>query len=269
MLAALTLAVLIGVAGLTGYLALFEERFIFFPSQTIRMTPGDVGLAFQDRQFVTEDGIVLHGWHIPHPRARYTVLDFHGNAGNIGDRVYRYRRWHDWGVAVFGFDYRGYGRSQGTPSESGLYRDAAAAWRDVTHGLATPAHRVILVGRSLGSGPAVDLAMSVSAGGLVLETPFTSIPDLARVVYPYLPASFLVRTRFDNVSKIARIRVPLMVIHGEDDDIIPMAMGRRLYDTAPQPKVWVSFPGGHNDFEMISDAAYVEAWRSFLASLDR
>jgi fermentation-respiration switch protein FrsA (DUF1100 family) len=226
-----------------------------------------VGLPYEDRSLTTDDGVRLHAWHIPNPEARYTAIDFHGNAGNLGDRVDRYAQWHRLGLAVFAVDYRGYGRSEGSPSEGGLYRDARAAWADITGALGIPPGRVIVVGRSLGGGPATQLALEVAPAGLVLETPMTSIPAMARVVYPWLPVSLLARTKFDNLAKIGSVRSPVMVVQAEQDDVIPPWMSRRLFDAAPEPKQWVSLAGGHNDFDEVSRQRYEDAWRTFLGSL--
>jgi fermentation-respiration switch protein FrsA (DUF1100 family) len=258
---------LLAVVALSGMMALKEPSFIYFPSRELIATPAQVGVAYQDRWITTEDGVTVHAWYLPNPTARYTILAFHGNGGNLGDRVALYARWHRLGLAVFALDYRGYGRSQGTPSEQGLYRDARAAWTDLTGALAVPPERVVIAGRSLGSGPAVQLATEVRPAALVLESPMTNIPDMARVVYPFLPVSLLVRSRFDNARNIRDVTCPVMVIHAEQDEIIPPSMGRRVFNAARDPKQWVLLPGGHNDFDDVSTDAYLAAWHSFLDSL--
>lgn len=260
-------SVLIGLVAISGAMVLMEDRFIYFPETRLAATPGSAGLSYQDRWLTTDDGVRLHAWHIPNLEARYTAIDFHGNAGNLGDRVDHYAQWHRTGLAVYAVDYRGYGGSQGAPSERGLYLDARAAWKDVTHDLAIPPDRVIVVGRSLGSGPATQLATEVRPAGLVLESPMTSIPAMARVVYPFLPVSLMTRTRFDNVRKITSVICPLMVIHAADDEIIPPWMGRNLFEAAREPKRWVPLAGRHNDFDDVSAEEYEAAWRAFLGSL--
>jgi fermentation-respiration switch protein FrsA (DUF1100 family) len=260
-------AMLLAVVALSGAMALSEPSFIYFPSRDVVATPAQAGIHYQDRSVTIDDGVTLHAWYLPNLAARYTVLDFHGNAGNLGDRVTLYARWHRLGLAVFAIDYRGYGRSLGKPSEQGLYRDARAAWNDLTGALAVSPDRIVVAGRSLGSGPAVQLATEVRPAGLVLESPMTSIPEMARVVYPFLPLSLLVRTRFDNADKIGRVTCPVLVIHAAQDEIIPSAMGRRLFETAPEPKQWALLPGRHNDFDDVSTDAYLAAWRTFLDSL--
>jgi fermentation-respiration switch protein FrsA (DUF1100 family) len=267
MLVTIGMAVLLAVATVSGAMVLMEERFIYFPTGELAATPRSAGLSYQDRWITADDGVRLHAWYLPNPEAGFTVIDFHGNAGNLGDRVYLYARWHRLGLSVYAADYRGYGRSSGTPSEDGFYRDARAAWNDLTRDLGVSATRVVIAGRSLGSGPATQLATEVRPAGLVLESPMTSIPAMARVAYPFLPVSFLVRTRFDNLGKIASVACPLMIIHAADDEIIPPWMGRRLFETAREPKQWVSLPGNHNDFDDVSSEAYESAWRAFIRSL--
>jgi fermentation-respiration switch protein FrsA (DUF1100 family) len=260
-------SVLIGLFAISGAMVLMEDGFIYFPAAGVAATPRSAGLTYQDRWLTTDDGVRLHAWYIPNPEARYTAIDFHGNAGNLGDRVDHYAQWHRAGLAVFAVDYRGYGRSQGAPSEDGLYRDARAAWTDVTGDLGVPPGRVLVVGRSLGSGPATQLATEVRPAGLVLESPMTSIPAMARVVYPWLPVSLLVRTRFDNLRKITSVTCPVLVIHAAQDEIIPPWMGQRLFEAAREPKQWALVTGGHNDFDDVSADAYEAAWRGFLGSL--
>jgi hypothetical protein len=259
--------VLVAVVAVSGVMALNESSFIYFPSPDAIATPAQAGVAYDDRWLVTEDGVRIHAWHLPNPGAPRTVLDFHGNGGNLSDRVTLYARWHRMGLAVYAVDYRGYGRSQGTPSEQGLYRDARASWADLTGALAVPPEQIVISGRSLGSGPAVQLATEVRPAALVLESPMTNIPDMARVVYPFLPVSLLVRSRFDNLRKIPDVTCPVLVIHAEQDEIIPPSMGRRVFEAAHEPKQWALVPGGHNDFDDVSTGAYVAAWRAFLDSL--
>lgn len=267
MLMTIGLGLLVAIGTVSGVMVLMEDRFIYFPSPTLAATPESVRLSYEDRTLTTDDGVRLHAWHIPHPHARFTALDFHGNAGNLGDRVDRYAQWHRLGLAVFAVDYRGYGRSDGAPSEDGLYRDARAAWADLTGALGVPPERVIVVGRSLGGGPATQLAIEVAPAALVLETPMTSIPAMARVVYPWLPVSLMARTKFDNLAKIASVRSPVMVVQAEQDDVIPPWMSRRIFESASAPKHWVPLAGGHNDFDEVSRERYEAAWQTFLASL--
>jgi fermentation-respiration switch protein FrsA (DUF1100 family) len=263
-----------GPAGLTllavaGAFVLFERNFIYFPTRAHDSVPAEYGLAGEEALLTAEDGVRIHGWFLPALDARVTVLLAHGNAGNISHRLDRARLLQLWlGAGVFLFDYRGYGRSEGTPDEDGTYRDARAAYRHLTEARRIPSERLILFGESLGSAVALDLAVSHPCRGLILESPFTSIRDMARVVLPFLPVGPLLRTRYDNISKITRLRVPLLVLHGEDDEIVPLAQGRRLFAAAPEPKRFFAIPGaGHNDTYVGGGEAYWRALADFVEAL--
>ncbi|MDQ7010869.1 MAG: alpha/beta hydrolase [Mariprofundaceae bacterium] len=248
---------------------MFEDRYIYFPEKEVLYTPSSVGLEFSTVRPVTRDGVTLHGWYIPHPAARHTVLHFHGNAGNISHRLHLYARWHRMGLAVFAVDYRGYGQSGGAPSEDGLYGDARASWQYLTGKLHVPAKRIILAGRSLGCTVASQLAIEVNAAGLVLETPFTSAPDLARTFYPWLPVGFLMRTRLDTLAKMRQTRLPLLVIRAGEDEIVPAGMAEEIFSAAHEPKMFVILPGGHNGFDGVSEEAYLAAWHKWLVTLPK
>ena len=241
-----------------------EARFIYYPSRALAADPSSVGLRFRDVTFTTADGVGLHGWLIA-GRTPTTLLYSHGNGGNIGDRVTIARLFvEQLGVGVFMYDYRGYGRSQGAPSEAGLVADAVAARAAlVREGVA--AEHVVYFGRSLGSAVTVDLAIAHPPRGVVLESPFTSVRAMGNAVLP--GAGYLFRTRWDSLAKIGRLRAPLLVIHGESDEVVPFAQGRALFEAAPEPKTFVSLRDSrHYDL----DAAWSDywgAWRRFLASL--
>ncbi|GIV59615.1 alpha/beta hydrolase [Rhodocaloribacter litoris] len=247
----------------------FQHRLLFLPSPDLGPTPAAHGLAYEDVTLETEDGERLHGWWIPAEHPRATLLLFHGNAGNISGRLPLISVWHGLGLNVFVFDYRGYGRSTGTPSEEGLYRDAAAAWHYLTATRGLAPEEVLLLGRSLGGGPATWLAERAGPGALILESTFTSVPDVAARHYPFLPVRWLARHRFDNLDRIRRIRVPVLVIHSPEDEIVPYAHGRALFDAAAGPKTFLEIAGRHNDGFAVSAPRYTEGVRAFLASLDR
>lgn len=247
---------------------LLENHLIYFPMRAHDVTPTDLGLVHEEVELLAEDGVRLHGWFLPVKGSRLTVLVCHGNAGNVSHRLDRALLMQSrLGVDTFLFDYRGYGASEGSPDEKGTYRDGRAAYRWlIARGL--DPERVVLFGESLGSAVALQLAVEVEARGLVLESPFTSIPDMVRAVYPFLPLWPLIRTRYDNVAKVARLRMPLLVLHGERDDVVPFAQGRRVFDAAPEPKRFFAIPGaGHNDTYVVGGEAYWRALRDFLESL--
>jgi fermentation-respiration switch protein FrsA (DUF1100 family) len=219
--------------------------------------------------FSAADGVRLHGWHLPGATDRPLVLFCHGNAGNISHRLASLRLLQDLGLAVFIFDYRGYGQSEGTPSEEGTYADArgALAWLQQR---GWGREQLIYFGESLGAAVALQLAVEQPPAGLVLEAPFTSIAAMGRHHNPllYFLLGWLLDARYDNLAKIGRIRSPLLIIQGEADTIVPPAMSRRLYEAAGGPKILRLIPGAdHNDLLFVGGKASREAWREFLAAL--
>jgi fermentation-respiration switch protein FrsA (DUF1100 family) len=244
----------------------FEDRFIFYPYRAIEQTPAHARLAFEDVLFSTEDGVNLNGWFVPYPQAQTTLLWFHGNAGNISHRVQNIKFVHDKvGINVFIFDYRGYGRSQGTVSEEGTYKDGAAALRYLLARKDVDPKRIIFFGRSLGAAVAAELALHYDCRALILETPFASIAKMARATFPLLPIASLLRTRYDTVEKVRRIKVPLLVIHGDEDDIVPYDHGKEVFAAAPEPKEFYTIRGArHNDTYIVGGDAYFKALKNFI-----
>jgi pimeloyl-ACP methyl ester carboxylesterase len=245
---------------------LFEESLIYFPTRRHDFAPGDFGLTSEEVALTTEDGVRLHAWFLPARDSRLTVLFASGNAGNISHRLDRARLLHTrLRTDVLLFDYRGYGRSDGSPDEEGTYRDARAAWLHLTEARGIPPERLVLFGESLGAAVAVDLAVSHACRALILESPFTSVRDMAAAVLPLLPVGPLLRTRYDSLAKIPRLRAPLLVLHGERDEVVPFVQGRRLFAAAPEPKRFFPIPGaGHNDTYVAGGEAYWRALADFL-----
>lgn len=246
----------------------FERSLIYFPTRVHDLDPADLGLEHEDVTLTAADGVRIHALLLPAPSSRLTVLLAHGNAGNVSHRLDRARLLQErLGADVFLFDYRGYGRSEGRPDEEGTYRDAHAACDYLTQVRGVPRERLVLFGESLGSAVVLDLALQQPCGALILESPFTSIPDMAAVVFPFLPLRHLVRTRYDNLAKVQGLRVPLLVLHGERDEVVPFAQGRRVYEAAPEPKRFFAIPGaGHNDTYIVGGAAYWRAVADFVES---
>jgi uncharacterized protein len=248
---------------------LFEKSLIYFPHRQLEVTPKELGLRFEEARLVTDDGVTIHGWLLPVDGSRFTVLVCHGNAGNISHRLDRALLMHAaLKTDVFLFDYRGYGLSQGTPDEEGTYRDGRAAYRYLTAQRGIAPDNLILFGESLGGAVALQLAREAPSRALVLEAPFTSIADMARAVFPLLPARFLLRTRYDNLAKIGGLRVPLLILHGDADTTVPFEQGRRLFEAAPPAKRFFAIAGAsHNDTYVVGGEAYWQAWREFLDGL--
>jgi fermentation-respiration switch protein FrsA (DUF1100 family) len=246
------------------------NSFLYFPSRARVETPADAGLAFRDLAIETEDGERLHGWWIPALTSPLGhVLLCHGNAGNVTDRVVHARLLCGAGFDVLLFDYRGYGQSTGRPTEEGTYRDARAARRALRRQREADESRIFYLGESIGAAVALALALEAPPKGLILQSAFTSVRDMSRVHYPFLPRA-VVPDAYPSLRLIPKLRVPLLVLHGERDDIVPISHGRALFDAAPGPKQMRTFPDvGHNDLVPLAGAAYAEAiasWASALAA---
>lgn len=221
-------------------------------------------LGARDVWLQTPDGLSLHAWWVEAAGGPVTLF-LHGNAGNIAYFAEHLRAIAEAGSSVLGLDYRGFGKSQGSPSEEGLYQDAQAAyeWLRRRHG---PSDHLIVHGQSLGTAVAVHLAASSPVAGVILESPFTSIGDVAHLILPYLGP--LLVGGFDSASKIARIDAPLLILHGDQDDLIPCDMGQRLYDLAKEPKTFREVEGaGHGNLLAIAGRRYVQWLQEFYAAL--
>jgi fermentation-respiration switch protein FrsA (DUF1100 family) len=249
------------------YLFIMQPRLLYYPDMPGRepeATPAAVGLAYEDVALQTVDDIRLHAWFIPAENPRATVLFCHGNAGNISHRLDSIRLLHSLGLQVLIFDYRGYGKSEGRPSEKGTFRDVDAAWHYLREVRGLTEAGIIIFGRSLGAAVAADLASRTRPAAVILESAFTSVPDMAAEFYPWLPVRLLSRYRYDNLGKVARIARPLLLVHSRQDEIIPFAHGERLFGRAREPKQFLELTGGHNDAFQSSRKAYTHGLKSFL-----
>lgn len=230
-------------------LAKIEKSLIFVPTPYPEGDWRPPGLAFEDAWFTAADGTRLHGWYVPHERPRAVVLFCHGNGGNVATWAGVLRILHDrMAVTVMGFDYRGFGRSEGTPTEAGVLADARAARTWLAQRAGVAENQIVLMGRSLGGAVAIDLAAADGARGLILESTFTSMPEVGHAKMPLLPVRTLMQTQFNSIAKIGHYRGPLLQSHGTADRLIPFSMGRQLFDAANDPKQFIPIPGGdHND----------------------
>ncbi len=250
--------------------AAMENYFLYFPEPDLTMTPDNVRLDYEDVIFKADDDTELHGWFVPGDNTNPVVLFFHGNAGNISHRVDNLLRLNRLGLSVFIFDYRGYGRSQGEPSEPAIYSDArrALAW------LANRGYKkesIIYFGRSIGAAVALQLAIEKPPSGLILESPFTSVAGMGKRHYPilYRLLGWLVKDQYDNEEKISRLKTPLLIIHGTADSIVPVAMGQQLYSLAPSPKqIYLIDGADHNDGFYLDEDEYWGTWKTFLNQLN-
>jgi uncharacterized protein len=248
-----------------------EEKFIFFPSAEILETPRNYSLSFDDVYFKTEDGVTLNGWFVAYPGASTTVLWFHGNGGNIGHRVEHLKLLHDrLKVHIFIFDYRGYGKSEGKPSELGTYQDGAAALAHLRSRKEVESKKIVFFGQSLGAAVATEIAVKESCLALVLEAPFASIRDMARVVFPLLPIGPLLRTRYDNLEKLKKVQTPILVLHGDRDEIVPFEQGKKVIAAASEPKEFYAIQGArHNDTYIVGGEEYFQALKTFIEKAPR
>lgn len=231
-----------------------EKRFVFFPEPEVTSTPAHSGLRYEDVCLTTWDGLKLHGWFLPAPEAAagpetQTWLWFHGNGGNLGTRVGQLERAHRLlSVHQFIFDYRGYGNSEGIPSERGTYLDARAAFRYLEQRPDVNPNLIVYFGHSLGAAVAVELAASYSPAGMALIAPFSSIRDMAKLALPLPMAGWIVRNHYNSLAAISQVHSPLIILHGELDEIVPHSQGFKLYEAANSPKRFVTLPdASHNN----------------------
>jgi hypothetical protein len=201
----------------------------------------------------------------------YWLLICHGNAGNISEagRPFHYAGLRALGLSLFAFDYRGYGESEGVPTEQGLYRDADAAYRYLRDTLEVPAERVVVFGHSLGSAVAVELVGRVPAAGLVLDGALTSVVERAQELFPYAPVRWIAASRYPSIERVGALTIPKLFLHARDDEVVPFVHGRRLFEAAAPPKQFVPLQGGHGDAFEADSAAYFGAIGRFVAELDR
>ncbi len=253
------------LALVAGGLYVMQPAMVFLPSRELAATPADWGLEYEDVWLEAEDGVRLHGWYLPHPGARRVLLYFHGNAGNISHRQASIEVFHRLGLSVLILDYRGYGHSGGRPSEQGLYHDARAAWDHLVRERGMGPDRIILFGRSLGGAVAAQLASKVEPGALILESTFSSARDLVREIYPVLSWLIVRRFELDTVARMGSVSCPVLVLHSRDDEIIPFALGRRVYQAAPEPKAFHALRGDHNGGFLLSQPGYERALAAFLS----
>lgn len=249
--------------------ASMENYFLYFPDSDLTMTPDNVRLPYENVFFKTADDTELHGWFVPGNDTSPVVLFFHGNAGNISHRVDNLLRLNRLGLSVFIFDYRGYGRSQGEPSEQGIHSDARSALAWLENRGYSP-DNIIYFGRSIGAAVALQLAIEQSPAGLVLESPFTSVAGMGKRHYPilYRLLGWLIKDRYDNEEKMPQLKAPLLLIHGTKDSIVPVAMGRKLYSLAKEPKLIYLIEGAdHNDGFYLDEDEYWGNWKTFLDQL--
>ena len=248
-----------------------DQIFVYYPHPWIERDWARIsGLPLEEVRFQSEDGEKLFGWYVQSSPAAPVLLWCHGNAGNIIHRLENMVELYRIGLSVFIFDYRGYGRSSGKPSEEGLYRDALAAQGYLVTTRGIRPERLVLFGRSIGASVAGDLAVRKPAAGLILESPFPSIAAMARIHYLGLPMHWLLSGRYSLVERLARVTMPVLVIHGDQDDIVPIALGREVFEAARGPKSFYVIEGAdHNNTYQVGGRAYFQRLKRFVEEVVR
>jgi fermentation-respiration switch protein FrsA (DUF1100 family) len=263
----LLLILLILVIGAIMFYPHLENKMIFYPERGLEDNPTNWNLPYKDVRFPTSDGEVLHGWFLP-SHAKSPVLVFcHGNAGNISHRIENAHFLLKRGTSVLLFSYRGYGLSSGSPSEQGIYRDGVAAYDHLTEIEKISPERIAVFGRSLGGAVAIELALRRKVKCLIIENTFTSMREMSKTIFPYSLFSPFLPHHYKNNSKIAGVSVPKLIIHGTNDEIVPLRMGKSLFESARGEKIFLPVNGaGHNDVYIIGGAAYFDAIVDFVRS---
>ena len=238
------------------------------PGRTLTATPADAGMDYEDVYIETTDEVTLHGWYISGPTSQL-LLFFHGNAGNISHRLDSIQQFLSLGFSVLIIDYRGYGQSSGRTTEPGIYLDAEAVWRHLTEDRGIAPGDIVVFGRSLGASVASRLAAQEMPRALIIESAFTSVPEVAQELYPWLPARWLSRLRHATRDHVRNVRCPVLVIHSRDDDIIPFHHGEAIFAAANEPRSLLVIRGTHNDAFIRDAANYVQGLRAFLDEIPR
>jgi len=257
-------AVAVVYLGACAFMFFKQSSMVYFPEARYDATPDRFGMAYERVTLKTSDGVSLAAWWLPAEGARGAVVFAHGNGGNISHRLDKAMLLRSWGLSVLLFDCRGYGESTGTPTEEGTYSDMIAAVDHVRVERKVPADRIILYGESLGGAVAVDEATRCPAAGLVVDSSFTRMSDVGAYHYPWLPVRLFLKYRYDSLSRIGRVKCPVLVLHSPQDDIIPYRLGRALFEAAREPKRFADLEGGHNDGGLMASAEGQKALLRFL-----
>jgi fermentation-respiration switch protein FrsA (DUF1100 family) len=253
--------------GLGVALYFMQPSLTFSPSRYVPYDPGDIGLEYEKVQLNTPDGLVLSGWYIPAEKSELTLLFCHANAGNMAYILDSINIFNEIGLNCLAFDYRGYGNSQGKPSEEGMYIDAQSAYNWLSGEKKISPENIIIFGRSLGGSIAAHLASNVKAMGLIVESCFTSYADIGQKFYPYLMVKPFAKYNFDTMHYIKKVKCPILFVHSRNDEVVPFEFGLRLYSAAKGAKEFVEIFGSHNDGFLHSGQIYKEGltdWLKFL-----
>ncbi len=267
------LEIVIIVVGIYVVLAVWmyftQSKMVFQPTRDLSSKPDQMGLDYEPVSLKTADGVKLSAWFVPAKDQKGVLLFCHGNGGNMSDRLLSIKLFHDLRLSVLIFDYRGYGESEGSPSEAGTYRDAQAAWDYLVETRKVSPGKIIVFGRSLGGAVAAHLAKDNKPRALILESTFTSVGDIGAHHFPYLPIRLLSRFDYSAVEYVVEVRCPILVIHSRGDEIVPFKLGQRVYEAAGKPKTFLEIQGDHNMGFMTSGNLYIDKVAEFITSTDK
>jgi len=244
----------------------YQKHMVFFPTKNLSCDPDSIRLDFETIILNTKDGERLHGWYLPKEGATHAMLFLHGNAGNISGRLSTLQLFQSLGLNILIFDYRGYGQSTGTVSEKGTYLDAEAAWKFLTEQKKFSSKQIIVHGRSLGGGVASWVAEKYAPLGLILESTFTSITNIGKETYPFLPVRLLSNIHYNTLKRLKHITSPVLILHSRSDEVIPFSHAEKLYKSAKEPKFFKEIQYDHGNGFLFSKA-YIPSIREFLEQL--
>lgn len=264
------IAVFIIAYSVLGWTLYFKQpSFLYKPISDMPYTPEELALDYENVTLQTADGVKICAWYIPAANAKKTVLFCHGNGGNMMHRLDSINVFNEFGLNCFIFDYRGYGKSEGKPTEEGTYLDAQAAYYWLTNQKHIPPEKIIIFGRSLGGSIAAHLASKVKSASLIVESAFTSYVAIGAKFYPYMPIKWFARFKYNTLEYIKNVHCPVMVIHSRSDELVPFEFGLELYENANEPKEFIEIFGKHNDDFLVSSEIYRKAWKKWLKFLEK
>lgn len=240
-----------------------EEKNLYQPDKEIDLTPQSIGFAYEDLFFTTKDGQSLNGWFVPARNAKITILFCPGRGGDLSDRLAKIKFFNEMGLNIFVFDYRGYGRSSGKPSEQGLYKDARAAYDFLISRSDIDKTKIVAYGKSLGGPVAADLCLHRKLAALIIEAGFPSLKVYVGDIGGFLPTEWLVSEKFNTISRVQKIHIPKLFVHGMDDEIIDFSEGRIVFNKAVLPKEFIAFDGHHDDSLFTVSDAYKDKLNKF------
>ncbi len=255
--------------GLCILLIIMQPKMIFFPEKGMFSTPEMIGLKYESVELQSGNDIKIHGWFIPGEGNNGTLIFCHGNAGNISHRLDSIKLFNEMGLNVFIFDYQGYGKSEGKPTENGTYADAQAAWNYLINERKEEPENIIIFGRSLGGAIAAWLAKNTKPRALIVESSFTSVEAIGQRMYPFMPVKLISRMKYDTLENIKHVKCPVLVIHSQDDELISYDYGQQIFDAANEPKKFLGIRGTHNDGFLMSGQIYIEGIFRFLENKDQ